>query len=150
MVKNPPANAGDLRDVGLIPGLGRFPGEGNGNILQYSCLESPMDRGALVGCGPQARKELDTTEATSLKSTAAHRQNSKLWCLDAQMLSIHPHLWKELDGATLVTQGVHCLYKGCLQNMVKALFTPFISFIKLKILLEFLLFSKKGTKVGLL
>ena len=43
MVKNPPANA---RDVGLIPGLGRSPGEGNGNPLQYSCLGKPMDRGA--------------------------------------------------------------------------------------------------------
>ena len=46
VVKNPTANAGDLRDVGLIPGLGRCPGEGNGNPLQYSCLENPMDRGA--------------------------------------------------------------------------------------------------------
>ena len=46
MVKNPPANARDIRDAGLIPGLGRFPGEGNGNLLQYSCLENPMDRGA--------------------------------------------------------------------------------------------------------
>ena len=46
MVKNPPANAGDLRDKGLIPGLGRFPGGGNGNPLQYSFLENPMDRGA--------------------------------------------------------------------------------------------------------
>ena len=46
VVKNPPANAGDIRDIGLIPGLGRFPGEGNGNPLQYSCLENPMDRGA--------------------------------------------------------------------------------------------------------
>ena len=46
VVKNPTANAGDLRDVGLIPGLGRCPGEGNGNPLQYSCLGNPMDRGA--------------------------------------------------------------------------------------------------------
>ena len=46
LVKNPPANAGDVRDVGLIPGLGRSPGGGNGNPLQYSCLENPMDRGA--------------------------------------------------------------------------------------------------------
>ena len=46
VVKNPPANAGDLRDKGLIPGLGRFPGGGNGNPLQYSFLENPMDRGA--------------------------------------------------------------------------------------------------------
>ena len=46
VVKNPPANAGDIRDAGSIPGLGISPGEGNGNSLQYSCLEKPMDRGA--------------------------------------------------------------------------------------------------------
>ena len=44
MVKNPSAN-GDIRDMGLIPGLGRSPGVGSGNLLQYSCLENPMDRG---------------------------------------------------------------------------------------------------------
>ena len=43
MGKNPPANEGDL---GLIPGSGRFPGGVNGNLLHYSCLENPMDRGA--------------------------------------------------------------------------------------------------------
>ena len=46
MVKNLPANAGDIRDAGLIPGLGRYPGEGDGNPFQYSCLENPIDRGA--------------------------------------------------------------------------------------------------------
>ena len=46
MVKNLPANAGDIRDPGSIPGSGRPPGEGNGNPLQYSCLETSMDRGA--------------------------------------------------------------------------------------------------------
>ena len=46
VVKNPPANAGDIRDVSLIPRLGRFPGGGHGNPLQYSCLENPMDRAA--------------------------------------------------------------------------------------------------------
>ena len=46
MVNNPPANAGDIIDQGLIPGLGRSPGGGNGNPLQYSCLENPEDRGA--------------------------------------------------------------------------------------------------------
>ena len=46
VVKNPPANAGDIRDTGLIPGLGRSPGEGHGNPLQYSCLENSRDRGA--------------------------------------------------------------------------------------------------------
>ena len=44
--KNPPANAGDIRDMGSIPGLGRSPGGGRGNPFQYSCLEKPMDRGA--------------------------------------------------------------------------------------------------------
>ena len=46
MVKNPPAKARDASNVGLIPGSGRFPGVGNGNPFQYSCLESFMDRGA--------------------------------------------------------------------------------------------------------
>ena len=46
MVKNLLANAGDVRDTGSIPGSGRSPGEGNGNPLQYSCLENLMDRGA--------------------------------------------------------------------------------------------------------
>ena len=46
VVKNPPANAGEVGDSGLILGLGRSPGIGNGNSLQYSCLENPMDRGA--------------------------------------------------------------------------------------------------------
>ena len=46
VVKNPPVNAGNIRDVGSIPGLGRFPGGEHGNLLQYSCLETPMDRGA--------------------------------------------------------------------------------------------------------
>ena len=61
MVKNPPAKAGDSRDMGLIPGLGRSPGEGNGNPLQYSWLRNPMDRGtwrAIV----HGVAELDTTE----------------------------------------------------------------------------------------
>ena len=62
--KNPPANAGDARDVGFIPGLGRIPGKGNGNPLQYSCLENSMDRGALFGYSPWGHKESDTTEKT--------------------------------------------------------------------------------------
>ena len=46
VLKNPSATAGDIRDVGLIPGYGRSPGGGHSNPLQYSCLENPMDRGA--------------------------------------------------------------------------------------------------------
>ena len=45
VVKNPPANAGDVRDAGSIPGSGRYPREGNGTLLQYSCWENLMDRG---------------------------------------------------------------------------------------------------------
>ena len=45
MVKNPPSNAGDTEDMGLIPRLGRSPRGGNGNPFQYSCLGNPMDRG---------------------------------------------------------------------------------------------------------
>ena len=46
VVKNPPANAGNARDVDLIPRLGKFPGEGNDNPFQFSCRENPKDRGA--------------------------------------------------------------------------------------------------------
>ena len=46
VVKNPPANTGDIRDTGSIPRSGRIPGEGNGNPLQYYCMENSMDKGA--------------------------------------------------------------------------------------------------------
>ena len=52
VVKNSPANAGEKRDAGLIPGSGRSPGEGHGYPLQYSCLENPMDRGAWRAYSP--------------------------------------------------------------------------------------------------
>ena len=63
VVKNLPANARDIRDAGLIPGSGRSPGEGNGNPLQYSCLENPMDRGGWWATVHRVT-ESDTTEAT--------------------------------------------------------------------------------------
>ena len=63
MVKNPPANAEDIRNVGLIPGLGRSLGGGHGNPLQYSCLENSMDRGAFWATVHEII-ELDTTEVT--------------------------------------------------------------------------------------
>ena len=62
VLKNPPANAGDTRDVGSIPGLGRSPGVGNGNPLQYSCLENLHGQRSLVGDRPRSHKESDTTE----------------------------------------------------------------------------------------
>ena len=71
-VKNPPANAGHARDTVSIPGSGRFPGEGNVNPLQYSCLENPMDGGGW--CRPLSmvsqRVGHDWATSLSLKSTA--------------------------------------------------------------------------------
>ena len=60
-VKNPSADAGDIRDEGLIPGSRRSPGGGNGNPLQYSCLGNPMDRGAWWPTFHGVTKKLDTT-----------------------------------------------------------------------------------------
>ena len=60
MVNNLPADAGDVRDAGSIPGLGRFPGGGHGNPLQYSC----HGQRSLVGYSPQGHTESDMTEAT--------------------------------------------------------------------------------------
>ena len=57
VVKNLPANAGDIGDVGLIPGWGRQPGEGNDNLFQYSCLENSMDTGT---CRLAAAKSLQS------------------------------------------------------------------------------------------
>ena len=65
MVKNPLAGAGDIRDVGSIPGSGRSPREGNGNLLQYSCLENHGQR-SLAGYSSQDRTESDTTESLAL------------------------------------------------------------------------------------
>ena len=62
VVKNPPANTGDLRDVGSIPGSGRSHGGEHGNPLQYSCLENPHGQRSLVGYSPLGHRESDTTE----------------------------------------------------------------------------------------
>ena len=62
VVKNPSANAGDTRDFGSIPRLGRSLGGGHGNPLQYSCLEKAVDRGAWLATVHGVRKESDTTQ----------------------------------------------------------------------------------------
>jgi len=62
-----PADAGDTRDTGSIPGLGRSPGGGNGNPLQYSCLENPMDRGAWWASGHRVTK--NRTQLSEYKHT---------------------------------------------------------------------------------
>ena len=63
VIKNMPANAGDIRDPGSVPESGRSPGGGNGSPFQYSCQENPMDRGAWRAMVHRVTKS-DTTEAT--------------------------------------------------------------------------------------
>ena len=71
MVKNPPVDAGDIRDAGSVPGLGRSPGERNGNPLQYSCLEKPMDRGDWKATVHRVAKS-----QTQLKRVSTHTRRS--------------------------------------------------------------------------
>ena len=76
MVKNSPANAGYVRDAGSVPGLGRSPGGGHGNPLQYSCLENPMDRGTCQATAPrvaQSRTWLKPLSAPVRTHTDTHR-----------------------------------------------------------------------------
>ena len=86
LVKNPPANAGDARDVSSIPGSGRSPGGGNGNPLQYCCLENSMDRRAWRATVHGVAKELDTTE----------------------QLTHNTHTRKEESFLTFLPEGFHC------------------------------------------
>ena len=69
VLKNPPANVGDVRGVDLILQLGGSPGGRHGNPLQYSCLESPHGQRSLAGYSPWVRKELDMTEQLSHSTT---------------------------------------------------------------------------------
>ena len=71
--KNLPANAGDTGDVSLIPGLGRFPGEGNGNPLQYSCLGNPMDRAWRATVHGVTRESHTTSRWTTATGDRRHK-----------------------------------------------------------------------------
>ena len=89
-VKNSPANAGDARDTGLLPGWGRSPGGGKGNPLQYSCLENPMDRGtwqaAVHGIAEsdtteQAYTHIDKPNPTKPADKRVEKQGCEKWLL---------------------------------------------------------------------
>ena len=73
MVKNPPANAGDTGDSDLTHGWGRPPGAGNGNPLQYTCLENPMDRGALLSTIHGVPKNWTQLSTQNTVEELAHR-----------------------------------------------------------------------------
>ena len=79
MVKDLPSNSGDVRDVGLILVLGRSPGGGHGNPLQYSCLENPHGQRSLAGCSPWGHKELDMTEPQSTHTVRPDGYECRLW-----------------------------------------------------------------------
>ena len=80
MVKNLPANAEDIRDLGLFPGLGRSPGEGNGNSLQYSCLKNSMNRGygGLESMVSQSRIQVKQLSMHTREGELAERHNVHL------------------------------------------------------------------------
>ena len=69
VVMSPLSNAGDIRDVGSVPGSGRSPGEENGTPLQYSCLGNPTDRGTWQATVHEVAKESDMTEGLSTNLT---------------------------------------------------------------------------------
>ena len=79
VVKNPPASAGDARDTGLIPGLGRSPGVGNGNLLQYSCPENPWteEPGGLQSLGSQGVGQDSACAHTTHRHTQTHRHTHR-------------------------------------------------------------------------
>ena len=80
MVKNPPANAGDTGNAGSISGSGGSPEEGNGNPLQYSHLENPMDRGAWRVTIYEGCKNLDTTEQLTTHASESQLQRKNVVC----------------------------------------------------------------------
>ena len=84
MVKNLPASEGDIRDVSLIPVLGRFPGGGHGNPLQYLCLENPMDRRTW-----QATVHRVSKSRTQLKQLSTHVLTSKFYQWNCTISTIH-------------------------------------------------------------
>ena len=85
MVKNLPANVGDVRDAGLIPGLGRSPGGRHGNPLQYSCLENPHGQKILVDCSPRGHKKSEVTEHLS---TAQYAYPYTSWQIKGEKVEV--------------------------------------------------------------
>ena len=84
VVKNPPANAGDIRAAGSIPGLGRSPGGGNGNPLPYSCLGNPMDRGAWQAAAHRVTKNWTQLSNIALMGDSDALSNAKTSNIDQQ------------------------------------------------------------------
>ena len=84
-VKNPPANARDMKDLGSIPGWGRSPGEGNGNPLQYSCLENPMGRGVWWAAVPGVAKSWTLSERLHFLFTSVKQNDYWIYHVNTSM-----------------------------------------------------------------
>ena len=113
MVKNLPASAGDIRDAGSIPGLGRSPGGGHGNPPQYSCLENPMDRGAWRATVHRVAKSWTWLKRLSMHTriSCLGEENvliSSLWHGQRKFL----HLWT--NGAPCEVSELCCTPQGTL------------------------------------
>ena len=113
MVKNLPAKAGDARDMDMIPGMGRSPGEGNGNSLQYSCLEIPWT-GEPSGLQSKGHKELDITEQLSTHSFPHKEHRWRAW--EARAIgscSISVIFYVHFCGVVLtIGKSLHCTSSG--------------------------------------
>ena len=104
VVKNPPANSGDIRDTGLIPASGRSTGEGRGSPLQYSCLENPMDRGTSLTTVIRSQSRTQLKQLSALTHTHTHYEcTSKGDCPSVQVLDSFPPL-KQKPGVCLITE----------------------------------------------
>ena len=120
VVKSLPTTAGDIRDMGLIPGLERSPGEGNGNLLQYSCLKNPMDRGAWRATVHGGCKEVDITEHTGIDRHQRGCEHWNAWliitlywkttvCVVMWLIQDFPHvIWLKKRGNFLFSFGSIC------------------------------------------
>ena len=110
MVKNPSASAGDGRDAGSIPGLGRSPGEGNGNPFQYSCLKKKSHgQRSLAGCSPWGRRVRPDRASVRLHSTAPsdalHTPHCSGPCFCPRLFA--PEVGPTQDAPPQVSPGTH-------------------------------------------
>ena len=109
-IKNPPTSAGDLRDTGLIPGLGRTPGGRNGNPAQYSCLENPMDRGAW-----QAMIHRVTKSQIQLKGPAA--PYVLFWSMHLVASFVFPLVFQNQSMFNTLGNNVPFIEKSCIREI---------------------------------
>ena len=117
VVKNPPANAVDIRDAGLIPGTGRSPGGEHGNPFQYSCLKNPMDRGAW-----RATVHGVTKSRTRLKRISTVNVGWPVTCFNQQ--NVEKVMLCQLETCTLERPGILCFCSlGCPGSSFNSLVT---------------------------